>query len=114
MLRNELFRDTVGWGIGLWPIGYVLGLVLFAVLPTSVIGYAIMPIGLTLTVWVLLTRVSATSMRPYMLMSVVWTLIMIVFDYLFLVRVFTPSDGYYKLDAYLYYSLTFLLPSRPA
>jgi hypothetical protein len=33
-----------------------------------------------------------------------------VFDYFLLVKVFKPVDGYYKLDVYLYYVLTFILP----
>jgi len=37
-------------------------------------------------------------------------LIAVIFDYLFLVKMFKPTDGYYKLDVYLYYILTFLLP----
>lgn len=39
-----------------------------------------------------------------------WTLIAIIFDYFFLVKLLKPADGYYKLDVYLYYSLTFILP----
>ena len=37
-------------------------------------------------------------------------LIAIVCDYFFLVKVFNAADGYYKLDVYLYYTLTFALP----
>jgi len=29
---------------------------------------------------------------------------------LFIVKAFKPADGYYKLDVYLYYALTFALP----
>ncbi len=35
---------------------------------------------------------------------------LIIFDYFFLVKMFKPADGYYKLDVYLYYVLTFILP----
>jgi len=41
------------------------------------------------------------SFQYYVLLAVVWTLIAIVFDYLFLVKVFKSADGYYKLDVYL-------------
>ncbi|HEY1303237.1 MAG TPA: hypothetical protein VGF24_06790 [Vicinamibacterales bacterium] len=30
--------------------------------------------------------------------------------YLFIVKALKPADGYYKLDVYLYYALTFLIP----
>ena len=34
----------------------------------------------------------------------------VVFDYLFIVKTLNPSDGYYKLDVYLYYVFTFIIP----
>jgi hypothetical protein len=43
-------------------------------------------------------------------LAIVWTLIAIVFDYLFIVKALNPADGYYKLDVFLYYALTFILP----
>ena len=110
MRDTHFLRDAVGWGIALWLIGYLLGLALFVFVPTSMIGWVIMPVGAVIALWVLLTRVSANSMRCYAILSFVWTLIAVVFDYLFIVKVFNPSDGYYKLDVYLYYGLTFLLP----
>lgn len=69
-----------------------------------------MPIGTIITLWVLLKKVKAYSFRYFVILAVVWVVIAIVFDYLFLVKVFKPTDGYYKLDVYLYYSLTFVLP----
>lgn len=40
----------------------------------------------------------------------VWTVMAVVFDYVFIVRAFNPSDRYYKLDVYVYYVLTFTIP----
>jgi hypothetical protein len=110
MRSTEFVRYAVGWGVGLWLIGYVLGLVLFAVLPTSIIGWVIAPIGVLITLWVLLTRVKLDSMRSFAILSIVWTCIAVAFDYLFIVKAFNPSDGYYKPDVFLYYVLTFVLP----
>ena len=109
-MRERLLWDALGWGIALWLVGYILGLVLFALVPTSVIGWVISPIGVAITLWVLLTRIKARSLRSFATLSVVWTLIAVLFDYLFIVKAFNPSDGYYKPDVYLYYALTFLLP----
>lgn len=102
--------DTVGWGFILWLIGYVLGIVLFVFVPSALLGWVIMPIGIVITLWVLLKKIKSRSLRYYLLLGVIWTLIAIFFDYIFLVKLFKPSDGYYKLDVYLYYILTFLLP----
>jgi hypothetical protein len=46
----------------------------------------------------------------YLLLGVTWTLVAIVGNYFFIVRAFHPTDGYYKLDVYLCYVLTLLLP----
>jgi hypothetical protein len=109
-MNKQLLMDAPGWGFVLWLIGYVLGLILFFVVPSSFIGWAIMPIGAIITVWVLFKKVKSISLRYYLILSVVWTIIAVVFDYLFIVQLLKPADGYYKLDVYLYYALTFILP----
>jgi hypothetical protein len=109
-LTKQLLKDALGWGFGLWLIGYALGIVLFFILPASLIGWVIMPVGTLITLWVLFKKIRSGSLRYYLILSVVWTVIAIVFDYLFIVKILKPSDGYYKLDVYLYYALTFILP----
>ena len=109
-MNRRLLNAAVGWGFVLWLIGYVLGVALFFVLPTSVLGWVITPIVFAITVWVLLRRVKGNSLRHYVIVAIAWTAIAVVFDYLFIVKAFNPPDGYYKLDVYLYYALTLLLP----
>jgi hypothetical protein len=109
-MTKQLYKDAFGWGFILWLIGYVLGIMLFTVVPLSVVGWIIMPIGTIISIWVLVKKVKADSFQYYALLAVIWTLIAVVFDYFFLVKVFKPEDGYYKLDVYLYYTLTFVLP----
>jgi hypothetical protein len=109
-LTKQFYKDAFGWGFILWFIGYVLGIMLFTVVPLSVVGWVIMPIGTIITLWVLFKKVKADSFQYYALLAVIWALIAVVFDYFFLVKAFKPEDGYYKLDVYLYYTLTFALP----
>ncbi len=109
-MNKQLLKDSIGWGIILWLIGYCLGFIFFFILPVSLIGWAVMPIGLIITFWVLLKRVKADTYRYYIILSIVWTAIAIALDYLFLVKILNPADGYYKLDVYLYYALTFISP----
>lgn len=109
MSRNFL-KDALGWGFLLWLTGYVLGIILFMLVPPPMVGWIIMPIGILLTLWVLFKKVKGDSFGYYLLLALSWTLIAIVFDYFLLVKVFKPVDGYYKLDVYLYYVLTFALP----
>ena len=85
-------------------------MMLFVLVPIYAIGWIIMPIGLVITLWVLFKKVKGDLFRYYILLAIIWTLLAVVFDYLFLVKAFKPADGYYKLDVYLYYALTFILP----
>ena len=110
LMNRQLLHDSLGWGFVLWVIGYILGIVLFVTIPPALIGWVIMPFGVLIIVSVLVTRVRTYSLRDYMVLAIAWTAIAVVADYLFIVKAFNPPDGYYKLDVYLYYALTFLAP----
>lgn len=109
-MKKTFFKDAFGWGFILWLIGYVLGIVLFAMVPARLIGWIITPIGTVITLWVLFKKVKAGSFKYYLSLAFVWMLIAVICDYFFLVKMFKPTDGYYKPDVYLYYFLTFFLP----
>lgn len=109
-MKKTFLKDSLGWGILLWLIGYVLGMALFFVVPVNLLGWIIMPIGIIITLWVLMKKVKGTSLEYYFGLGIVWAIIAVVFDYLFLVQLLKPADGYYKLDVYLYYGITLLLP----
>lgn len=109
-MNTRLLWDSLGWGFILWLIGYVLGFLLFFVVPVVLLGWAIMPIGVAITLWVLFKRVKAAALWHYLVLSVVWTALAMALDYLLIVKALKPADGYYKLDVYLYYAFTFLLP----
>jgi hypothetical protein len=110
VIGKQFYKDALGWGLVLWLIGYVLGIILFMVIPTALIGWVILPIGTIVAIWVLFKKVRSESFKYYVLLAIVWVLIAIVLDYFLLVKLFNPADGYYKLDVYLYYALTFVLP----
>lgn len=109
-MNKLLLKDILGWGFVLWLVGYILGIVLFVIVPNSLIGWIIMPIGTVITLWVLFKKVKSKTLKSYVILSLAWTLIAVVFDYIFIVKMFNPADGYYKLDVYLYYIITFMLP----
>ncbi len=108
-MDDRMLAD-IGWGFVLWLIGYALGILLFFVLPPSLIGWAILPIGTIITIFVLLRKVGGGSLARYAALAAAWTAIAIVLDYLFIVVLLHPADGYYKPDVYAYYALTFILP----
>jgi len=109
-VTRTLFWYAFGWGAILWLIGYVLGILLFAIVPASAIGWIILPVGLAVTIWVVIRRVKNENLSDYIIIAISWALIAIVLDYLLIVRLFKPPDGYYKPDVYLYYLLTFIVP----
>lgn len=109
-MDKQLAKDALGWGFVLWLIGYILGFALFFVIPPALIGWVILPIGIVITLWVLFKRVKSENFRHYLVLAIVWTVIAVVFDYVFIVKALEPADGYYKLDVYIYYVLTFALP----
>lgn len=109
-MTKKFFIDNFVWGFILWLIGYVLGILLFAFVPHALIGWIIMPIGILITLWILLKKIIGDTFQYYLLLAFIWTLIAITCDYFFLVKVFKPADGYYKLDVYIYYFITFTLP----
>ncbi len=109
-MNKQLAKDVFGWGVVLWLIGYILGFVFFFILPPALIGWVIMPIGIAITLWVLLIKVKSEDFRHYLLFAVFWTVIAVILDYLFIVKALRPADGYYKLDVYLYYAFTFIIP----
>ena len=109
-MTRQFLKDAFGWGFLLWLVGYVLGIVLFVIVPSSSIGWILTPIGTALTLWVLFARIKGQSLGYFVCVGLVWAAIAVICDYLLLYKLFRPADGYYKLDVYLYYALTFLLP----
>lgn len=109
MDTKQFLHSGLKWGLILWFVGYVLGVVFFMVIPVWLIGWIITPIGVVVTFWVLLKKVPGVSMQDYALIGLTWLIIAVICDYIFLVQVLHVT-GYYKLDVYLYYALTFVLP----
>ena len=109
-LNKQFFADTLIWGFLLWLLGYILGIVLFMLVSTSIIGWIIIPIATIITFWVLIKKIKSISIQYYLIIGIIWTLLAIILDYILIVKAFNPVDGYYKPDVYLYYALTFMLP----
>lgn len=109
-MTKKVLKDSFLWGFLLWLFGYVLGIVLFPFLPPSLLGWVIMPIGILLTIWILVKKIHLQFLSQYVILGLIWVLIAVVCDYFLLVKVFNPADGYYKLDVYVYYILTFVVP----
>lgn len=109
-MSTHFFRPTLIWGFLLWLCGYLLGMVLFFLVPVELLGWIISPIGIVLTSWVVWTKIKFDRWFDYVVLGLVWLFLAVVLDYIFLVKLLQPADGYYKLDIYFYYVSTLLLP----
>jgi hypothetical protein len=109
MDKKKIFLNTLLWGFLLWLFGYALGFVFFAFLPKDLLGWAIMPFGIAATLWVLFKKIEREEFTCYIGLGVIWTIIAVLFDYIFMVKLISGAS-YYKLDIYIYYFLTLALP----
>jgi hypothetical protein len=109
MDMKKIFLNTVWWGFVLWLFGYALGMIFFAFVPKDMIGWLITPFGVAATIWVLLKKIKRESFQCYIGLGVIWLLLAVILDYVFLVKLLNAT-GYYKLDVYFYYFITLTLP----
>ena len=107
--KGKIFINTIFWGFILWFFGYILGFVFFALVPKEYIGWYIMPFGIIATLWVLFKKIKREEFMCYFGLGLIWTIMAIALDYVFLVKLLNAVD-YYKTDIYIYYTLTFVLP----
>jgi cation transport ATPase len=103
--------DTLGLGFVIWLVGYAASIILFFFIPKDILGWVLFVIFTPLLLYMPYRRFNKRKERigHYLLVAAVWTIIAVVFDYLFIVKLFNAQD-YYKLDVYVYYTSTFLAP----
>lgn len=111
MSTSDKIKNMLTWGFLLWLAGYIAGIVLFFIVPKSYIGWVLTPLATVFTVWVLIKKVRRPEMMCYFGTGLVWTVMAVLLDYLFMVTFFIKAgSSYYKPDVFLYYLLTFTLP----
>jgi len=108
-MNKQLLKDSLIWGFVLWLIGYILSFILFFIVPPMMIGWVIAPIGTVTTLFILFKKIKNNDFKYYLKLGVVWLLLAIILDYLFIVKILNPV-GYYKPAVCLYYGLTLMLP----
>ena len=109
---KQWIKDTAGIGTGLWLIGYLASLVLFFSPYAAIMGWILLviftPVTIAVTWWWFRKRKDLT-LEYFAKVGVVWVLIAVVFDYLFIVQLFQAN--YYGPDVFVYYAMTFLIPA---
>ncbi len=108
---RDRFIDTLGIGFFLWFTGYIASIILYFSVPAELLGWILF--ALFTPVIIIITairfRKRSLSFRYYGLVSVTWTMLAIVFDFLFIVLLFHPVN-YYHPSVFVYYLVTFLVP----
>jgi hypothetical protein len=103
--------DMLGLGFAIWLIGYVASIILWGFVSHDILGWVLfvvfIPLMVYLPYWRFRNRKETAGY--YFMVALVWLLIAVVFDYLFIVKLFNSPD-YYKLDVFVYYTVTFLMP----
>ena len=107
---KQWIKDTLGLGTGLWLIGYLASLLLFFSPFEDSMGWIITvvftPVTIAIAWWWF--RARDLPLTYYLMVGLAWTVIAVVLDYLFIVRLFQAT--YYEIDVFVYYALTFLIP----
>jgi hypothetical protein len=103
--------DVFVFGILIWLIGYIVSLILFSFVPNSILGWILCIVFTPITFLIAQRRFKNRKLKffCYFMTGVIWTVIAIVLDYLFIVKLFSAVD-YYKVDVFVYYAITFLIP----
>ena len=110
MVTKVEIKSTVVWGFFLWLIGYLAGMILFFVVPKEVIGWVITPFAVVLTIWVIIKKIRRQYLKDYFGLGMMWMIMAVILDYIFLVKMLKTEQTYYKIDVFLYYILTLTLP----
>lgn len=108
---KQWIKDTIGLGTVLWLFGYFASLMLFFSPFADIMGWIITavftPVTIAVTWWWFKTR--DLPLTYFLRIGLVWTVIAMVLDYLFIVQLFQTT--YYSPDVFVYYALTFLIPA---
>jgi hypothetical protein len=103
-------KNTVGLGTVFWLFGYLTSLLLFFSPFSGIMGGILTavftPFTVAITWWWF--RARNLALTYYAGVGIMWTVIAVVLDYLFIVRLFQAT--YYGPDVFVYYTLTFLVP----
>jgi hypothetical protein len=107
---QTIAKDTAGLGILLWLIGYIASLLLFMSPLAGIMGWILIAVFTPVSVLIVWRWFTGRDLplAYYAGLGIAWTAIAVVFDYLFIVLLFSAT--YYGPDVFVYYAITFLIP----
>lgn len=107
---QTLLKDTVVLGVLLWLLGYIASLLLFVSPFAGIMGWILIAVFTPVSVIIVWRWFTGRDLplAYYAGLGIAWTVIAVVFDYLFIVLLFSAT--YYGPDVFVYYAITFLIP----
>ncbi len=80
-------------------------------MPANLLGWVLFVIFTPICIYIsfLRFRKRTEDISYYLAIAAIWAVIAMVLDYIFIVTAF-HSLGYYKLDVFVYYATTFIIP----
>jgi len=107
---RTLLKDTAGLGVLLWLLGYIASLLLFVSPFARIMGWILIAVFTSVSVIIVWRWFTGRDLplAYYAGLGIAWTVIAVVFDYLFIVLLFSAT--YYGPDVFVYYAITFLIP----
>lgn len=107
---RTLLKGTAGLGVLLWLLGYIASLLLFVSPFAGIMGWILIAVFTPVSVIIVWRWFTGRDLplAYYAGLGIAWTVIAVVFDYLFIVLLFSAT--YYGLDVFVYYAITFLIP----
>lgn len=110
MSKTKLI-DTIGLGFAVWLVGYAAGMMLFAFVPLSVLGWFVLAVLIPVAIFIAYKRFRGMKAPAlyFLFVAASWVSLAVVFDHLFIVKAFNVQN-YYDVDVFIYYALTFFIP----
>lgn len=111
-MKKYALVDTLIYGLVIWLVGFVLGMVLFPFVEISVMGWILMPV--TLIVALLLSlrirrKRSAGAVSYFIGVGLSWVALSLILDYAILVKGY-DAENFYDVDIIIYYVGVLLIP----
>ncbi len=103
--------DTLLLGSAIWLLGYIISIVLYGFVPSSLLGWVLFVLLTPVTIYIAYLRFKKRkeTLAYYAMVALVWVVLAMILDYLFIVMAFN-NQSYYKADVFVYYLVTFLVP----
>lgn len=111
-MKKYALVDTLVYGLVIWLVGFVLGMVLFPFVEISVMGWILMPVTLIVALFLSMRirrKRSAAAVSTFIGVGLSWVALSLILDYAILVKGYS-AENFYDVDIIIYYIGVLLIP----